>query len=210
MGAPGCPELASCTASMASVRTVAMQVSGGAGVVTGVSGWLAGGSLRCPGAGLGATAPRSVTSVVRRTVSAGALALAALFAAGCGPGQDSARVATSPPAEFVDAVRQLVRPAERMGVVSASAADATGAQPSMIEVDGLVGDAERELRDFRAMQFGDPALRAEQARLVSAMRSIVARMKAVQATLRSGGRAGLPGATTSLLGALEGLPSAAR
>lgn len=148
--------------------------------------------------------------MVRRTVSAGALALAALFAAGCGPGQDPVRVATSPPAEFVDAVRQLVRPAERMGVVSASAVDATGAQPSMIEVDGLVGDAERELRDFRAMQFGDPALRAEQARLVSAMRSIVARMKAVQATLRSGGRAGLPGATTSLLGALEGLPSAAR
>ena len=63
---------------------------------------------------------------MRRTVSAGALALAALFAAGCGPGQDPARVATSPPAEFVDAVRQLVRPAERMGVVSASAADATG------------------------------------------------------------------------------------
>lgn len=148
--------------------------------------------------------------MVRRTVSAGALALAALFAAGCGPGQDPARVATSPPAEFVDAVRQLVRPAERMGVVSASAVDATGAQPSMIEVDGLVGDAERELREFRAMRFGDPALRAEQARLVRAMRSIVARMKAVQATLRSGGRAGLPGATTSLLGALEGLPSAAR
>ena len=81
---------------------------------------------------------------------------------------------------------------------------------ALVEVDGLVGDAEREVREFRAMRFGDPALRAEQARLVRAMRSIVARMKAVQATLRSGSRAGLPGTATSLLGALEGLPSAAR
>jgi hypothetical protein len=73
-----------------------------------------------------------------------------------------------------------------------------------------VGDATRELREFRALRPGAPALVAEQRRLVEAMTPIVQRMRAVQAIFRADARAGMAGATNALLTALEGLPSAAR
>lgn len=138
------------------------------------------------------------------------MALAALALAGCGASGDTASVATTPPAPFVDAVRQLVAPAERMGVVATSALDAEGPQPRQVEVEGLVADAKRELAEFRALRPGDPALRAEQSRLAAAMAGILARMRTIRAILATDAHTGLSGATTGLLDALEGIPSAAR
>lgn len=163
-----------------------------------------------PGTGDVACARPNVRDVTRRTGPAGALALAALVLAGCGQDPGATSVATTPPAAFVDAVRQLVGPAERMGVVASAALDREGPQPAAVEVDGLVIDAARELREFRALRLGDPGLAGEQQRLAGAMAPIVQRMRAVQAILRSEARAGLPDATRSLLTALEGIPSAAR
>ncbi len=163
-----------------------------------------------PGAGTARTPPPNVPRVTRRTGPAGALALAALVLAGCGQGPGARSVVTTPPSAFVDAVKQLVQPAERMGVVAVAALRPDGPQPSPVEVDGLVGDAARELREFRALRPGDPALAAEQRRLVAAFTPIVQRMRAVQAILRADARAGLSGATSALLTALEGIPSAAR
>ncbi len=156
------------------------------------------------------TAAPSVPHVTRPTGPAGALALAAIVLAGCGQGPGAVSVGTTPPAGFVESVRQLVAPAERMGVVATSALDRDGPQPSMVEVDGLVGDAVRELREFRALRLGDAALAGEQRRLVAAMTPIVQRMRAVQAIMRADARAGLPGATRALLTSLEGIPSVAR
>lgn len=130
--------------------------------------------------------------------------------AGCGQGPGDAPLPTTPPAAFVEGVRQLVAPAERMGVLASSSLDTASAQPSPIELDGVVGDAQRELREFRALRPGDPALRAEQARLVEVMRPIVARMREVRDILRSPSRAGLRSATDEYLDVLEGLPSAVR
>ena len=163
-----------------------------------------------PGVATAPCAAPSVRGVTRRTGPAGALALAAIVLAGCGQGPGAGDVATTPPAAFVDAVKQLVEPAERMGVVATSALRPDGPQPSVVEVDGLVGDATRELREFRALRPGAPALVAEQRRLVEAMTPIVQRMRAVQAIFRADARAGMAGATNALLTALEGLPSAAR
>lgn len=163
-----------------------------------------------PGATTARTPAPSVPTVTRRTGPAGALALAALVLAGCGQGPGARSVDTTPPAAFVDAVRQLVKPAERMGVVATAALRPDGPQPSGVEVDGLVGDATRELREFRALRPGDPSLVAEQRRLVAAFTPILQRMRAVQAIMRADARAGLSGATASLLTALEGIPSAAR
>lgn len=163
-----------------------------------------------PGAATARTTAPNVPDVTRRTGPAGALALAALVIAGCGQGPSAESAATTPPAAFVDAVKELVQPAERMGVVAAAALRPDGPQPSSVEVDGLVGDAARELREFRALRPGDAALVAEQRRLVAAFTPIVQRMRAVQAILRADARAGLSGATTALLMALEGIPSAAR
>ncbi len=156
------------------------------------------------------TVPRNVRAVTRRTRPAGALALAALVVAGCGQASGDVPVVTTPPAVFVDGVRELVAPAERMGVLATAALNPVGAQPLAIEVDGVVDTAVRELREFRALRPGAPALKAEQARLVAAMQPIVVRMREVRVILRSRSRTGLPGATSSLLDALEGLPSAAR
>jgi len=147
---------------------------------------------------------------MRRTAPAGALALAALALAGCGTGSDSATVRTTTPAEFVEAVRQLVQPAERMGVVATAALDESGPQPQAVEVDGLVDDVGREVREFRALRPGDEALRMEQARLLQVMEPVVSRVRAVRAILRSESRAGLRDATTQLLDALGEVPSAAR
>lgn len=130
--------------------------------------------------------------------------------AGCGQDPGAVSVATTPPAAFVDAVRQLVAPAERMGVVATAALDGQGPQPQRVEVDGLVADAARELREFRALRLGDVALAAEQQRLVAAMTPIVQRMRTVQSVLRADARTGLADAARSLLGSLEGIPSAAR
>lgn len=110
----------------------------------------------------------------------------------------------------MEGVRQLVAPAERMGVLATSALDASGAQPSPIEVDGVVGDAERELREFRALRPGDPALRDEQARLAELMRPVLARMREIREILDSPSRPGLRSATDEFLDVLEGIPSAAR
>lgn len=148
--------------------------------------------------------------MTRRTRPAGALALAAIVLAGCGQGPATRSVATTPPAAFVEAVEELVQPAQRMGVVATAALAPDGPQPSMAEVDGLVRDAAREMRQFRALRPGDPALASEQRRLLAAMAPIVQRMRAVQAILRADARAGLSGATDALLTALEGMPSAAR
>ncbi len=147
---------------------------------------------------------------MRRTGPACATALAALALVGCGQSPGEVSEATTSPPAFVEAVRQLVQPAERMGVVATAALDVSGDQPEMVEVDGLVGDAEREMTEFRALRPGDQPLRSEQARLLSAMAPIVSRMRGVQAILRSRSRSGLGDATIGLLAALEGLPSAAR
>lgn len=117
---------------------------------------------------------------------------------------------TTPPAAFVQGVRELVAPAERMGVLAASSLDPAAAQPSPIELDGVVGDAQRELREFRALRPGDPQLRAEQARLVQVMRPIIARMREMRDILESPSRAGLRSAAGEFLDVLEGMPSAAR
>ncbi len=146
----------------------------------------------------------------RRTAPAGALALAALALAGCGTGSDVATVRTSTPAEFVEAVRQLVQPAERMGVVATAALDPAGPQPQSVEIDGLVDDAAREMKEFRALRVVDDALRTEQARLLRVMAPVVARVRAVRAILRAESRTGLRAATTELLDALQEVPSAAR
>lgn len=130
--------------------------------------------------------------------------------AGCGQGTGDAPVPTTPPAAFVEGVRQLVAPAERMGVLAASSLDASAAQPSPIELDGVVGDAQRELREFRALRPGDPALRAEQARLVAVMRPIIARMREIRDILEVPSRPGLRSAAEEFLDVLEGMPSAAR
>jgi hypothetical protein len=119
-------------------------------------------------------------------------------------------VPTTPPAAFVEGVRELVAPAERMGVLAASSLDASSAQPSPIELDGVVGDARRELREFRALRPSDPALRTEQARLVQVMRPIIARMREIRDILGAPSRAGLQSATAEYLDVLEGLPSAVR
>ncbi len=148
--------------------------------------------------------------MTRRPGPAGALALAALALAGCGSGSDRADVATTPPSAFVDAVRELVRPAERMGVVATAALDTGGTRVSPAEVDGLVDDANRELREFRALRPGDAALVAEQSRLVAAMGPIVARMRQVRSILRTDAHSGLADSTTQLLESLEAIPSAAR
>ena len=147
---------------------------------------------------------------MRRTAPAGALALAALALAGCGTGSDATPARTTTPAEFVDAVRQLVQPAERMGVVATAALDQAGPQPQAVEVDGLVDDVAREVKEFRALRPGDEDLRMEQTRLIRAMEPVVSRVRAVRAILRSESRAGLRDATTQLLEALGEVPSAAR
>lgn len=130
--------------------------------------------------------------------------------AGCGQGTGDAPARTTSPATFVEGVRELVAPAERMGVLAASSLDESSAQPSPIEVDGVVGDAERELREFRALRPGDASLQAEQARLVALMRPVVARMREIRDILDSPSRAGLGSATDEFLEVLEGIPSAAR
>ncbi len=157
-----------------------------------------------------ATAPRSLRTVTRRSGPAGAIALAALTLVGCGSGADRASVATTPPAAFVDGVRELVRPAERMGVIATAALAPAGAQASPVEVDGLVSDAARELREFGALRPGAPALVAEQARLVRAMQPIVLQMRRIRSILRDDARPGLPAATSALLESLGGIPSAAQ
>lgn len=119
-------------------------------------------------------------------------------------------MATTPPSAFVDAVRELVRPAERMGVIATAALDTGGARASSAEVNGLVGDATRELREFRALRPGNPALAAEQSRLVIAMRPVVARMRQIRSILRTDAHSGLTDATTLLLDSLKAIPSAAR
>jgi hypothetical protein len=148
--------------------------------------------------------------VTRRTRPLGALALATLALAGCGAPGDTASVATTPPAAFVDAVRELVAPAERMGVVATSALSPEGPQAAQVEVTGLVADARRELREFRALRPGDPVLRAEQSRLSVAMARVIDRMARVRTILATESRTGLAGATTALLDALGEMPSAAR
>jgi hypothetical protein len=130
--------------------------------------------------------------------------------AGCGQSPGDAPVPTTPPAAFVEGVRELVEPAERMGVLATAVLKPGGPQPSSIEVDGVVADAARELREFRALRPGDPALVTEQARLADAMAPIVARMRELRTIITSGSRAGLSTATTSLLEALEEIPSAVR
>ncbi|MBU6363690.1 MAG: hypothetical protein KGQ95_05680 [Acidobacteria bacterium] len=147
---------------------------------------------------------------MRRTAPAGALALAALALAGCGTGSDAATVPVTTPAQFVEAVRQLVQPAERMGVVATASLDEEGPQPQAVEVDGLVDDVTREVKEFRALRPGDEALRMEQTRLLRAMDPVVSRVRAVRAILRSDSRAGLRDATTQLLDALREVPSTAR
>ncbi|MSO43889.1 MAG: hypothetical protein EXQ74_01040 [Thermoleophilia bacterium] len=102
-----------------------------------------------------------------------------------------------------------MHPAERMGVVATAALDASGPQPLGIEVAGLVDTADRELADFRAITLGDPVLIDERSRLASAMAAIIPHMRRVRAILVSDGRGGLASATTSLLDALKGIPSAA-
>ncbi len=157
-----------------------------------------------------ATAAPSLRCVTRRTAPAGALALAALALAGCGSGPDATALRATTPAEFVDAVRELVQPAERMGVVATASLDPDGPQPQPIEVDGLVDDVVREVREFRVLRPGDEALRMEQTRLLRAIDPVVSRMRAVRAILRSESRAGLRDATVQLLDALGEVPSAAR
>jgi hypothetical protein len=110
----------------------------------------------------------------------------------------------------VDGVRELVRPAERMGVIATAALAPAGAQASPVEVDGLVSDAARELREFGALRPGAPALVAEQARLVRAMQPIVLQMRRIRSILRDDARPGLPAATSALLESLGGIPSAAQ
>lgn len=147
---------------------------------------------------------------MRRTAPAGVLALAALALAGCGTGSDATTARTTTPAEFVDAVRELVQPAERMGVVATAALDEDGPQPQSVEVDGLVDDMSREIREFRALRPGDEDLRMEQTRLLRAMEPVASRVRAVRAILRGDSRAGLRDATSQLLVALGEVPSAAR
>ncbi len=107
-------------------------------------------------------------------------------------------------------MRELVQPAERMGVVATAALDTGGARASSAEVNGLVDDAIRELREFRALRPGDPALVAEQSRLATTMRPVVARMRQIRSILRTDAHSGLADATTQLLDSLEAIPSAAR
>jgi hypothetical protein len=148
--------------------------------------------------------------VTRRPGPAGALALAALALAGCGSGSDAANIASTPPSVFVDAVRDLVRPAGRMGVIATAALGTSGVRASGAEMDALVDDAARELREFRALRPGDQALVAEQSRLVAAMGPVVARMRRIRSILRTDDHSGLADSTTRLLDSLEAMPSAAR
>lgn len=136
--------------------------------------------------------------------------LAALALGGCGSGPESARVLTASPSAFVEGVRDLVRPAERMGVIATAALAEGTAQASSIEVDGLVDHATRELRQFRALRLGDRALVAEQSRIVRLMGPIVSRMRTIRTVLRTDARRGLAEETSTLLRSLEAIPSAAR
>lgn len=144
----------------------------------------------------------------RAGTTVGVFALAALALAGCGSGDDSARVQTTAPAAFVKAVTELVTPAERMGVVATSVLDGTGDQPQQIEIDGLTDDIARELSQFGALHLGDPALAAEQKRLVAAMGPIATSMRQVRAGIEAEGHVGLQAATARLLQQLKDIPSA--
>lgn len=152
----------------------------------------------------------SVSPMNRTTGPVGALVLCAVMLSGCGQDAGAPAVATSSPARFVEAVRELVTPAERMGVVGTAALDRGDARPTRAEVDGLVADATRELREFRGMRLGDAALAREQQRLASAMEPVVRSMRSVRDMLRRGGDTGLRDAVRDLLEVLEGIPSAAR
>ncbi len=145
----------------------------------------------------------------RVATTASVLALSALAFAGCGSGDDSVRVQTTSPAAFVDAVTRLVQPLQRMGVVATVTLEGSGAQPARIEVDGLVDDMARELHRFSAIHMGDPALAAEQKRLLAAVGPIAQTMRQVRAAINAQGHRGLKAATTVLLNQLKGLPSIA-
>ena len=142
--------------------------------------------------------------------TAGVFALIALAFAGCGSGEQAVRVQTTSPAAFVESVRQLVQPAERMGVIATTALSGEGAQASNIEVDGVVDDITREVREFGALHLSDPALTAEQRRLLAAIVPIVATMRQMRGALKASGKVGLKSATSQLLIALRGIPSAAQ
>lgn len=187
---------------------VAMQRSGEAGWGTCGSGSMGPCSLRTHGSRV-ARAPPSVHRVTRRAGSAGALALVALSLAGCGSGVDSARVTTAAPIAFVDSVRGLVAPAERMAVVASASLGGEGGEPSAVELNGLMRTVRTSLSDFAHLRLGDPALRAEQSRLVRVMHPVVARMRAVRIALNAQGHAGLAPATAALLNAIRRIPSAA-
>lgn len=145
----------------------------------------------------------------RVATTAGVLALSALAFAGCGSGGDPVRVQTTSPAAFVDAVSALLQPVQRMGVVATTTLDGRGDQPSRIEVDGLVDDMAREIRRFRVIHVVDPALAAEQKRLLAVMSPIAQTMRQVRVAIDTDGHPGLKAATTTLLNQMKGVPSAA-
>lgn len=153
-------------------------------------------------------APSLPDVIGRAGTTVGVFALAALALAGCGSGDDVARVQTTAPAGFVTAVVQLVTPAQRMGVVATSVLNGAGDQPRQIEIDGLTDDIAREIREFGALRLSDPALAAEQKRLLAAMGPIATSVRQVRAGIEAEAHVGLQAATTRLLDQLRGIQSA--
>jgi hypothetical protein len=144
----------------------------------------------------------------RAATTVGVLALVAFTVTGCGSGDDVARIRTTSPMAFVDAVTALLQPAQRMGVVATSVLQGGADQPLQVEVAGLTDDIAREINRFSALRLGDPALAAAQKRLLAAMAPIATSMRQVRAGIEAEGHAGLQSATTRLLNELKAIPSA--
>lgn len=115
---------------------------------------------------------------------------------------------TTTPAEFVTAVTDLVQPAERMAVLGSAVLEGGSDQPHQVEISGLSDRLDTEMTDFAGLRLGDPALAAEQKRILARMRPIVVTTHQVRAGMEAEGHGGLRAAVNTLITQLGGLQSA--
>lgn len=140
------------------------------------------------------------------------LVSAAVAVTGCGSqdGGPPAAQAPVPPGDYVAAVQDLLGPPARMASLATArvSADPDVDAPTQAQVDAIVGQARRELRQLRELPLGGGVLDRQRDALAGAYQATVTWMDRVGRDLVQDDRVALRQHLTPLFMSMRGLSSA--